>query len=231
MVLYQPDGGYCFNSDSIFLYDFIAKLQPKGDLLDVGAGSGVLGLLLARDFPKLRVEGVEKQETFIWLAQHNAKINKIPYKLYQGDFTTVLFDKKYDFIISNPPFYPSKSQKSNNTMVYNARYNENLPMEQFFKKVSQLLKPHSHFVFCYDPTQLGDIIAMLDRVKMRVVTIRFVHPKKGKNASLVMIHARNGSKAFTNVLEPLFNFEETTPTQEVQMIYKKAQTQSIKCHI
>ncbi|MDO9208145.1 MAG: methyltransferase, partial [Sulfuricurvum sp.] len=46
MLLYQPDGGYCYNSDSILLYGFIAQFNPKGKLLDVGAGCGIVGLLV-----------------------------------------------------------------------------------------------------------------------------------------------------------------------------------------
>ena len=53
MVLYQPESGYCYNSDSLFLYDFVNKLNPKGDMLDVGAGCGIVGLLCARDNKKV----------------------------------------------------------------------------------------------------------------------------------------------------------------------------------
>ena len=61
MLLYQPDEGYCYNSDSIFLYGFISRFEPKGKTLDVGAGCGIVGLLVARDFPAVTLEAVEKQ--------------------------------------------------------------------------------------------------------------------------------------------------------------------------
>ena len=43
MLLYQPQSGYCYNSDSIYLYDFISSFNPRGRMLDVGAGCGVVG--------------------------------------------------------------------------------------------------------------------------------------------------------------------------------------------
>ncbi|MEJ2469363.1 MAG: methyltransferase, partial [Campylobacterales bacterium] len=46
MLLYQPSEGYCYNSDSIFLYDFVSSFKPRGRMLDVGAGCGVVGLLV-----------------------------------------------------------------------------------------------------------------------------------------------------------------------------------------
>jgi len=231
MLLYQPESGYCYNSDSIFLYDFINSFKPKGRLLDVGAGCGVVGLLVARDNEKVELEAVEKQDVLANYAQKNAKANDIAYQLYRSDFLELEVDKKYDYIISNPPFYPDGVQKSKDEMLTHARYNSSLPMDAFFKKVSQLLNPRSHFIFCYDATQFGLVCAALDRVKMRVVDVRFVHPKVDRTASLVMIHARNGSKAMLSVWPPLIHFEESELTQEVQEIYKKAKTESVKCQL
>ncbi|WP_297484015.1 methyltransferase [Sulfurimonas sp.] len=231
MLLYQPQSGYCYNSDSIFLYDFINFFKPKGKLLDVGTGCGVVGLLVARDNKKVTLEAVEKQAAFREYAKINARVNNIELRLYAGDFLELDNSEKYDYIISNPPFYPDGVQKSENEMLFHARYNVNLPLEPFFKKVSQLLKPHSHFIFCYDATQFALICELLAKVKMRVVDVQFVHPKSDRNASLVMVHARNGSKSMLKVWAPFISFEGDEPSPKVQEIYKKANTQSIKCQI
>lgn len=231
MLLYQPQDGYCYNSDSLFLYHFISAFHPKGNVLDVGAGSGIVGLLVARDFKKVNLEAVEKQEVFIHLSQINARVNHINYKLYETDFLSLQTSQKYDFIISNPPFYPSGVRESENEIIFNARYNVNLPLASFFKKVSQLLKPHSHFIFCYDASQFAQICVELDKVKLKVVDVQFVHPKKDRVASLVMLHVRNGSKSLMKVHEPLIMFEEDQFSEVTKKIYEKAKTQSIKCQI
>ncbi|MEN8302710.1 MAG: methyltransferase [Campylobacterota bacterium] len=231
MLLYQPESGYCYNSDSVFLYDFIDSFNPKGRVLDVGAGCGVVGLLVARDNKKVTLEAVEKQEAFVHYATTNARVNKIEYKMHEGSFLDLGEDTKYDYIISNPPFYPEGVQKSEDEMLRNARYNINLPLADFFKKVSRLLKPHSHFIFCYDPTAFGLICAELEKVKMRVVDVQFIHSKVDRTASLVMVHARNGSKSMMKVWPPFISFEGSEPSQKVKEIYKKASTQSIKCQI
>lgn len=231
MLLYQPQTGYCYNSDSLFLYDFINSFKPKGRVLDVGAGCGIVGLLVARDSAKVELEAVEKQDDFVEFARLNARVNKIEYKLHQGDFLALDESSKYDYIISNPPFYPDGVQKSENIMLQNARYNSNLPLESFFKKVSRLLKPHSHFIFCYDATQFALVCAELARCKLRVVDLCFVHPKLEKAASIVLIHVRNGSKAMLKVHPPLIHFIDSELSLRAQEIYKKANTQSIKCQI
>lgn len=231
MLLYQPQEGYCYNSDSIFLYDFISFFKPKGKLLDVGAGCGVVGLLVARDNPKVKLEAVEKQEAFVHYATTNARVNKIEYKMHTCDFLELEETTKYDYIVSNPPFYHDGASRSDNEMLFNARYNINLPLKEFFKKVSQTLKPKAHFIFCYDASQFALICAELDRVKLRVEDVQFVHPKIDKKASLVMLHVRNSSKSLMKIWPPFISFDGSDFSQQAQNIYKKAATQSIKCQI
>jgi len=231
MTLYQPESGYSYNSDSLFLYDFISRFNPKGELLDVGAGCGIVGLLLARDFTKVRLSAVEKQELFIKYAKKNALINEIEYRLFESNFLELEEENKYDFIVSNPPFYPDGVQKSEDAVLLNARYASNLPLDLFFKKVSKLLKPHSHFIFCYDPSSFGDICSAIVKVKMRICDVQFVHPKEEKKASLVMVHARNGSKSMMKILEPLIVMCDNEYTQITKNIFIKTDTKSIKCQL
>jgi len=231
MLLYQPESGYCYNSDSVFLYDFISSFKPKGRVLDIGAGCGIVGLLVARDNPKVELEAVEKQDAFIEYAKHNARINNIDYSLHEGNVLELDFEHKYDYIISNPPFYPNGAVKSDNEMLFNARYNVNLPLNAFFKKVSQILKPQSHFIFCYDASQFGLICAELQINKMRVVDVQFIHTKSDRSASLVMIHARNGSKSLMKVWAPFISYEGDELSQKAEDIYDRASTQSIKCQL
>lgn len=229
MILYQPEVGYRYNSDSLFLYDFISSLNPRGSMLDVGAGSGVVGLLVARDNPKVELSAVEKQEAFAFYAVKNAEVNKIPYTLHHSDFLELDEEIKYDYIVSNPPFYHDGVSKSENEMIYTARYNVNLPIEQFFAKIKKIMKPKSHFVFCYDASQFGLVCAALEKVKLRPVEVQFVHPKREKKASLVMVHAKNSSKSMMKVREPFFGFEGDEFSPEAKRVYAKASTQSIKC--
>ncbi len=231
MQLYQPINGYRYNSDSIFLYDFINKLEPRGRILDVGAGSGVLGLLVARDNPRVELESVEKQEAFISYASKNAEVNKIKCKIHHSDFLDFSDEVGFDYIISNPPFYHKGASRSEDEMIATARSSLSLPMEGFFAKVATLLKPKGHFVFCYDPQQFALICVALDRVKLRVLGVQFVHSKRDRKASLVMLHVRKNSKSLMQTFAPFFAFDGDEFSQEAQRLYTKARTHSIKCHL
>ncbi len=231
MILYQPKSGYCYNSDSILLYNFISRFSPKGRLLDVGAGCGIVGLLVARDYEKVRLFGIEKQDIFLAYVKKNAQINNISYTLFHVDFLDFNESLVFDFIISNPPFYHDGVCKSKDEMLYSARYNVNLPIKQFFVKVAKILSQKGHFIFCYDAKQFALICTELSEINLRVVDVQFVHSKSDKKASLVMIHARKNSKSLLNVLPPFISFIGDKFTDELIQIYEKSNTKSVKCQL
>ncbi len=230
MLFYQPENGYRFNSDSIFLYDFIRSFSPKGDLLDVGCGVGVIGLLLARDFG-LRPTLVEKQPLMAAYARRNAEVNGIEAKVEVCDFLDYRAGNRFDFVVSNPPFYHEDVIQSEDPHLHACRYNLHLPPAPFFSKVGELLKPRGHFLFCYDASQIGDILRSLVDAALTVEHLRFVHPRARKPAKLVMVHARSGSRAKTVVLNPLVPFGDDGYGPEARRIFKEARTHTIKCQI
>lgn len=231
MKLYQPDEGYCYNSDSIVLYGFINRFCKRGTMLDVGAGCGVIGLLVARDNSDIKMHGIEKQKIFIDYIQKNVEINNLSYTLYHDDFLKFNSKQQFDHIVSNPPFYHDGASRSSNEIINNARYSFNLPMKDFFKKVSELLTPKGHFVFCYDAKQFALVCGALEEVNLRVVDVQFVHSKTNRSASVVMIHVRNNSRSLLNVLPPFITFNGNSFSDEMLSLYEQANTESIKCQI
>jgi len=236
LLLYQPKDGYCYNSDTHFLYDFIIRnlnqfKNINGEILDIGSGSGILGLLVARDNPKLSLNQSEIQEEFQFLSQINSKCNKIEAKMYKGSFLQQEFDKKFDICISNPPFYHSNVIKSENENLKIARYNDSMPLEDFISKTNRVLKPKGKFFFCYDVKQINEILLLLKKYKFNVESMQFVHPKKDKDATLVLVYARKDSKSLTKVLSAMTVFEKDEFSKEVLKIYEKSLTHSIKVEI
>lgn len=237
MVLYQPINGYCYNSDTHFLYNFVYENLKKyrnirGELLDIGSGSGILGLLLAREYTNLNLNQCEIQEVFQFFSSKNAQTNKLNATLYKGSFEKVEFDKRFDICVSNPPFYHSDVIKSENESLRIARYNDSLPLEQFIKKVSTVLSSEGKFFFCYDAKQVSEILILLNKYKFNLEALQFVHPKVSKDATLILVYAKKNSKSLTKIFNPLIVFENNNDfTQEIQNIYEKSSTYSIKVSI
>ncbi|WP_309499025.1 methyltransferase [Sulfurovum sp.] len=228
MFLYQPTSGYCYNSDSIFLYTFISMFKPKGKLLDVGCGVGILSLLLSRDF-NIETSIIDKQKKMLDYAQHNFFLNSLEVNSYLGDFTQFESAQKFDYIISNPPFYDSRVVQSENTHLNIARYAHHLPIEDFIRKVKKLLKPRGYFIFCYDAKQVDLLLYYLTLYGINVETMQFVHSKIDRESKLVMIAARMGSKSMTQILPPFVVFnDEGIYAERAIKAFEKANTNSIK---
>lgn len=237
MVLYQPINGYCYNSDTHFLYNFIVEnfkkyKNIKGELLDIGSGSGILGLLVAKEFSKLNLNQCEIQKMFQFFSQKNASTNKINSYLFEGSFEDIEFNKKFDICISNPPFYHCDVIKSENQSLKIARYNDSLPLEIFIKRTASILNSEGKFFFCYDVKQINEILLLLNKYKFNLEALQFVHPKNSKDATLILVYAKRNSKSLTKILKPLIVFDENNEfTLEVKEIYKKSSTHSIKVDI
>jgi len=145
MVLYQYDKQYCYNSDSYFLLNFIDEVllhykNISGNLLDVGSGSGIIGLVLKKQYPKLNLFANEIQDNFIFLTKKNASINKVDINLIKGDFLDIKKNNFFDIIVSNPPFYPKETIPSPNISLSISRNSTSLPLENFLQQSSSLLK-------------------------------------------------------------------------------------------
>jgi len=228
MFLYQPTLGYCYNSDSIFLYDFISAFKPKGKLLDVGCGVGIISLLLSRDFD-IETSIIDKQENMLNYAKHNYVLNGLISQSYLGDFTTFKTEEKFDYIISNPPFYDSNVIQSEDTHLNIARYAHHLPIGDFIAKVKKLLKPRGYLIFCYDAKQVDILLYILREKGINPEKIQFVHSKLDRNSKLAMIAARAGSKSMMQVLPPFVVFDdEGIYRKNAQVAFDRANTNSIK---
>lgn len=227
-MLFQMESGYRYNSDSLLLYDFISSFKPKGKLLDVGCGCGILGLLLKRDFPSLELCLLDIQEQNCTLSRANAEQNKLTCKdIVCGDFLETSFEQKFDFIVSNPPFYHQGTVKSEELSLSISRHNSALPLEKFAKKVTKTLSNRGYFIFCYDAKQLDVIAHALTQNGLKIEDILFVHVKEDKEASLVLIRARKSSKSLCKIHPPLFMYQNDMITPKVQAIYDKSQTKSL----
>ena len=226
MILYQPQNGYCYNSDTMFLYDFISGFSLRGSVLEVGGGCGVLGLLLKRDFPFIDLTFIEKQEVMSGFIKKNLKENSLNAEVITDDFLEYEFGRRFDFVISNPPFYKG-TLKSENEIIKTARYEESLPMKDFFEKVNRVLSERGEFIFCYDAKRIDDIISNMPK-PLKVTDIRFMHPRITKKATLVMIRAKRHAKSMVNIHPPLIGFEGENYSKEAGEIYKKSATKSVK---
>jgi tRNA1Val (adenine37-N6)-methyltransferase len=222
LELKQPLDGYKYNSDTIVLYSFVSLFSPKGRVLDIGSGSGILSLLIKRDF-QTEVIGIEKQKEMFEISLENSRHNSLDVEFSNEDFEDFQSNEKFDFIVSNPPFYNHKSSTSSNESKRIARYDDNLSLDLFVKKTNSLIKTDGEFIFCYDATRVQAVISKLSEYKFNIKTMRFVHGSDKKSSNIVLIRAVKTKVGQCEVLPPfLFSNEE-----KAKEISKKANTKSL----
>jgi release factor glutamine methyltransferase len=88
--------------------------NSKVSILDIGTGSGNIAITLAKQFPFSNIDAMEKSRTSINVAKKNIEKHKISVKklrLIKKDFFQYSSDKKYDIIVSNPPYIKTKIVK------------------------------------------------------------------------------------------------------------------------
>lgn len=90
--------------------DIINKNKFK-NVIDIGTGSGAIAISLGK-YCNINIDGVDINEKALIVAQKNSEINKIKnINFIQSDIFSKV-DKKYDVIISNPPYIKTDEIKS-----------------------------------------------------------------------------------------------------------------------
>ncbi len=84
----------------------IADYEGVGRVLDLCTGSGCLAILAAQLFPNAQVDAVDLSPDALAVARRNVDDYGLKDRvhLYQGDLFAPLSGKKYDLILTNPPY-------------------------------------------------------------------------------------------------------------------------------
>ena len=87
----------------------LVRLMLKEDLdgkeiLDIGTGSGCIAISLAKNFPNAKVTALDISCDALNIAKENAKLNNVSIDFVNADIFKHESNKKYDFIVSNPPY-------------------------------------------------------------------------------------------------------------------------------
>jgi tRNA1Val (adenine37-N6)-methyltransferase len=104
------------NTDGVLL-GALAGFEHLESILDIGTGTGVIAMMMAQRFPRARIDAVEIDKAAAETAGRNFQNSTFSHRLqvyalgFNEYFQTYL-DRKYDLIISNPPFYINSLEAS-----------------------------------------------------------------------------------------------------------------------
>ncbi len=89
------------------LIEYIEKktLSSNTSVLDLGTGSGAIAITLAKMYPSWHITAIDIQANTLAMAMHNARLQKVEHiQFFWGSWFSKVPKKKFDLIISNPPY-------------------------------------------------------------------------------------------------------------------------------
>lgn len=94
--------------DTELLISEAVKWQPNPDtVLDVGTGSGCIAVTLKKQFPTALVTATDVSEAALSVAGRNAQKHGAELELLSGSLFTPVAGRRFDLIVSNPPYIPT----------------------------------------------------------------------------------------------------------------------------
>ncbi|MFO7461378.1 MAG: methyltransferase [Desulfatiglandales bacterium] len=207
--LIQSSKGYRFSVDALLLSRFVTT--RKGDwVVDLGAGCGIIGLMLLLARPPLdHVVCLEIQAVLADQALRNASLNGFREKM-----SVILGDIRHpplaaavaDVVVCNPPYRSARSGRINpDPQRAIARHEILVSLQDILSAAVRLLKPRGRIAMVYPAARLADLAVKLRAFALEPKKLRMLHPGPEEDAKLVFVEAMRGARGGLKILPPLLD--------------------------
>lgn len=194
------------------LLGVLAPTIDSGRILDIGTGTGLVGIMLSQRCPQAMVMGVELDANAAKQAEENATSTgwriKIINKSIQ-DFSSQC-DEKFDLIVSNPPYFINSlkaPEKNRNT----ARHTDELSYEELIESAEKLLSEEGKFSVIIPYSEEENFIGIANKRNLIAESSVRIIPKVGKDPKRSVItfcRCKNKINCNINVTELVIEKEE-----------------------
>ncbi|MBE6576801.1 MAG: methyltransferase domain-containing protein [Ruminococcaceae bacterium] len=212
IALIQKKDGLTFGTDAYLLAAFI-KAQRNAYAVELGAGTGIISLLLAARQKLAHIDALEIQEDFCELTQRNVEYNKMSdmIRVIRADVRDVRADtlgREADVVFSNPPYMTKDSGKRNvSDRKYIARHEVCGGIYDFCAAAYRLLKHGGRFYCVWRPDRLTSLISSMRANRLEPKSLVFVHSDMNSEPSMVLVSATKGAAEGLKMLPPLFMYD------------------------
>ena len=234
---FSPDGpafyqkrGFAIGTDAVMLYAF-SRTVKAGKAVDFGCGSGIIGILLARDRPGLLMTGIYISEDAVRAANDNAELNglKNRYEALRGDLRApevFLKPGGFDLAVMNPPYYPAGSGKTvSDSLTALARTELTCSLRDACLAAKWAVRWGGHFCMVHKPERTAEVLYTLHDCGLEPKRLRFVHSRAAAAPSLLLADAVRGAKPGLRIEAPLIlQNGDGTESEEIRQIYHRAQS-------
>jgi release factor glutamine methyltransferase len=136
---------------------------PNPSVADVGTGSGILAVCLAKHLPRCRVTAVDLSPAALKVARENAQQHGVAERIefLESDlFAAVPSQRQFDFVVSNPPYVTTAEmdglardvRKFEPRMAVEAGPRGTEVIERLIPQAAERLRPGGHLLVEISPT-------------------------------------------------------------------------------
>jgi ribosomal protein L3 glutamine methyltransferase len=167
--------------------------RPVRRVVDVCTGSGCLAVLLAHQFPAAKVDAIELSPDALAVARFNVAMHGLTrrIKLHHSDVFDAVPPAKYDVILSNPPYVPTRELrdlpaefKNEPAMALDGGKDGLDIIRKLFRQARTRLQPHGLVVL-----EVGGLRAAMDRA-FPALDLHWLHTADGEDCVCVVHAAR-----------------------------------------
>ncbi len=216
ILINQPIEGFRFSMDSILLSRFVKPKKYK-NILDIGSGSGIIAILLAKLYDFKNITALEYQLEMFDCLLNTVELNNLTsiIKTIKEDIKKYKPDCHFDMIISNPPYRKKNSGRNCLTEIENiARFDDEMSLDDICKFAGSYLLNAGYLYFSYDADLVVKAINICKSYNLEPKRIRFLHPDINKPAKLVFVECRKNGKTEVIIEPPLFQKINGAETKE-----------------
>jgi tRNA1Val (adenine37-N6)-methyltransferase len=205
----QPRNGYRFSLDPLLLCDF-AGVRAGERVIDLGAGCGVIPLVLARQAGDVSIVGVEFQEEMAGLSVRNVELNNLQERVEIVCDDVLSLRRRFpvssfDLVVANPPYrVPGSGKISPRTGRDLARHESTAGLADFLAAAKYLVKPAGRICFIYHVLRLAELFAEAQLLKLAPLRLRMVHGSALSGARMILMELAKGRRGDLGVPAPLF---------------------------
>ncbi len=184
-------------TDGVLLGAWVAQHYADSEvkhILDIGTGSGLIALMLAQEFSRAEITGIDIDSSAIEQASYNFR--QSPWsdriKAKQQDCRSYVPLQKFDIVVSNPPYF-SQSLKNPDYKRALARHNDNLPYEDLVSHtMKNLLSDNGRFAIIVPYEQSCTIADLASDYGINDILNIRTAPNKEYKRSIISISRHKG---------------------------------------
>ena len=219
--LLQNPNGLTYGTDAFLLASFLRRV-PHGTGLEIGCGSGIISLLLAKRQKLKHIHALEVQAYYAELAKRNIRLNGLEdtIEVFHADARSAR--NIYDVVFMNPPYMKVDSGKRNrDDGKFAARHEVFGDIGELTAAAARCLKSGGSFYAVYRPDRMMDLLAAMRDNRMEPKRLCTVHADRFHKPSLLLVEGRRDGSSGCDYLRPLFLSEpDGSPTEEAKIIYE-----------